>query len=95
MKNDIKILNEFKEFTLKSTGLDLDFRTHVFLENQYGASPVYSYSDAEAVIDSVYAFLDKCGIDYEGRFSRSMDIEALRTQKLKEFLINRLASELA
>lgn len=88
------LLNEFKSFVKEETNLVLDFRTHAYLENQYGAYPQYSYSDAEAVIDCVYSFLDAHFVDYDGRFNRSMDIEALRTTKLKDFLLERLMSEI-
>jgi hypothetical protein len=88
------LLSEFKSFVKDETKLVLDFRTHVFLENQYGAYPEYSYSDAETVIDCVYNFLDAHFVDYSGRFNRSMDIEALRTTKLKDFLLERLTSEI-
>ncbi|MGY8897749.1 MAG: hypothetical protein ACKVI8_06925 [Paraglaciecola sp.] len=88
------LLSTFKSFVEEETNLKLDFRTHVFLDNQYGAYPQYSYSDAETVIDCMFEFFDKYNVDYAGRYNRSMSIETLRTQKLNEFLISHLEDEI-
>jgi len=88
------LLTEFKSFVYDETKLEIDFRTHVFLENQYGNYPQFRYSDAETIIDCVYAFLDKHFIDYDCRFNRSMDIESLRIQCAKDFIVNRLTDEI-
>lgn len=88
------LLTTFKLFVKEEANLELDFRTHVFLDNQYGAIPCYSYSDAEAVIDCMFKFFDKYHVDYDGRYNRSISIESLRTQKLNEFLLAHLESEI-
>lgn len=88
------LISAFKSFVSEETNLDLDFRTHVFLDNQYGATPRFSYSDAEAVIDCMFKFFDKYHVDYDGRYNHSMALESLRTQNLKGYLLTHLASEI-
>jgi hypothetical protein len=88
------LLDTFKSFAFDETKVTIDFRKHGFLENQYGAYPQYSHSDAESIVDCVYRFLDAHFVDYTGRFNRSMDIDSLRTKKLNEFLLARLTGEI-
>jgi hypothetical protein len=89
-----KLISTFKSFVSEKTNLQLDFRTHVFLDNQYGATPCYRYSDAESLIDCLFEFFDMYYVDYSGRYNRSMSIEGLRTQRLNDFLLAHLESEI-
>ncbi|MFT6835036.1 MAG: hypothetical protein ACJA0H_001070 [Francisellaceae bacterium] len=91
---ETNLLTAFKAFILEKNNLKLDFRVHVYLENQYGATPCYSYSDAETVVDCMSDFFDKYHVDYSGRYNRSMTIESLRTQKLNDFLLVHLEQEI-
>lgn len=94
MSFEKKLITSFKQFVNDDCGLELDFRKHVFLENQYGASPQYSYSDAEAVLSCVFGFLDKFYVDYNGRYNFNMEIDKLRTSKLKDYLLSVLTQEI-
>mgnify|MGYP006088754955 CR=1 FL=1 len=89
-----KLHAAFKSFVLAKKNLKLDFRTHVYLENQYGGYPSYSYSDAEAVIDCMFEFFDKYHVDYSNRYNRSMIIDSLRTGTLSHFLSVTLGQEI-
>ena len=91
-----KLHAAFKAFVLEKTEgkVKLDYRTHVFLENQYGGNPQYSSSCAGAVIDCMFEFFDKYHVDYSDRYNRSMTIESLRTQTLNHFLSVTLGQEI-
>lgn len=89
-----KLIKSFKAFLNEEHNTELDFRKHVFLENQYGGYPQYPYAIAEDVVDGMFSFFDKHNVDYDGRYNRSMSIESLRTEKLKDFLEHTLESEI-
>jgi hypothetical protein len=89
------LLTTFKKFVHDDTlHIQLDFRKHVFLENQYGNYPEYKYSIGERIVDCIFSFLDKHRVDYSGRYNRSMMIESLRTTKLSDFIVNELTYEI-
>ena len=50
------LMKRFRAQFLENTGEVLDFRKHVYLENQYGCSPVFGYEMAETIIDEIYTF---------------------------------------
>ena len=86
-------INKFKQFTSEHHDLLLDFRSHVYLENQYGLNPQYSYSVAETVVDSLFEFWDKYGVNSSGRYNKDMMIDDLRSTELKQQLVFWLESE--
>lgn len=83
---ETKVMEAFKAFVNDEANIALDFRTYVFLENQYGNTPIYRYDDAVKIIDCMFSFLTKYRVDFSGRYNRSMTIESLRTKYLKSYL---------
>ena len=77
---------KFKKFTAERYGLRLDFRSHVYLDNQHGAYPQYGYSVADTILESLFAFLDERGVDWSGRYNKAMMINKLRVTPLKQQL---------
>ena len=94
-KFEKNLLSEFKSYVSdESPDLELDFRTHVYLENEYGGYPTYDFSIAEIIIDCIFSFFDKHNVNYAGRYNKSMMIESLRTRKLNEYLVGKLSNEI-
>ena len=89
-----KLINEFKSFVKDESKLELDFRTYVFITNEYGGYPQYTYSDAEIIIRCFFSFLDKHQVDYSGRYNTSMMLDSLKTQSLNDFLLVHLEQEI-
>jgi hypothetical protein len=87
-------IKKFKEFTLEQYGLLLDFRTHVYLENQYGLNPQYNYDLAETVVTSLFAFWDKHNVNYAMRYNKDQMVDELRSTTLKQQLVVWLESEM-
>ena len=50
------IVNKFKQHFFAQTGERLDFRKHVFVENQHGAYPTVNYEFGERVVTELYKF---------------------------------------
>ena len=86
-------ITKFKTFTAERYGLRLDFRSHVFLDNQYGAYPQYSFSVAETIVDSLFAFWDERGVDWSGRYNIAMRLNKLRVNPLKQQVSTWVESE--
>ena len=86
-------INKFKQFTLEHHGLLLDFRSHVYLENQYGLNPQYNYDLAETVVTSLFAFWDKHNVNYAMRYNKDQMVDELRSTTLKQQLVVWLESE--
>ncbi len=88
------MLKNLKCAFLNESGIDLDFRTHVYLENQYGLYPTYCYSVAEQIVPFVFEYLtdylEKNQDEYPNfggwEYNTSMSIEELRITKLKDFI---------
>lgn len=89
-----KLIQTFKDFLREEQLLNLDFRSHVYLENQYGLTPIYSYIDAEKIIDGLFSFFDKYLVNCSGRYNYQNLIESLRTYTVKEFLTGHLMNEI-
>lgn len=78
-----------KEFKVTN---NLDFRSHVFLDNQYGNSPCFNYDFAETVVSKLFAFAHnfiRNNEEYYPHFSGwdwnlQMECENLRISKLKD-----------
>ena len=86
-------VNKFKKFTLEHNGLLLDFRSHVYLENQYGLNPQYNYDLAETVVNSLFEFWDKRGVNYAKRYNKDQMIDELRSTPLNQRLSFWIESE--
>lgn len=95
--NEMKtLMNNFKDFFESKTGVAIDFRRDVFLENQYNFGPTFNYDFAETLVEISYDFFqneidenkesypDFGGWDY----CLSMEIERLRTTKAIDFVNN-------
>lgn len=87
-------LSEKKLMQSIKIGLGLDFRTHAYLENNYGCTPVFTYGFAENCVKKVKSFLkdfvEENKFDFpEFEFSEynlGMEIERLRTETLKTYI---------
>ena len=72
----------------------IDFRTHVYLENNYGGTQIFSYSFAEKIVVFAYDYVESYLEDNKNHFpdfsgwvwNKQMSIEKLRTTTLKAFL---------
>jgi hypothetical protein len=87
-------IKKFKQFTLEHYGLLLDFRSHVYLENQYGCNPQYKYPVAETVVTSLFAFWDKHSVNYAMRYNKDQMVDELRSSPLNQRLSCWLESEM-
>lgn len=70
--------------------LHLDFRSQVFLSNQYGAYPQYGYDVAKNVVSELNERLIDLFNEQYVIYNNDMDIESLRTQRLSEYINNRV-----
>ena len=99
MKNTAMDIDSFKQFTLNQYGLRIDFRSHVYLSNQYGLSPherppsCYGYDFAGIVLNSLFDFWHKNGVNLSGRYNKNMMVDQLRGTPLKQQLKLWLESE--
>lgn len=87
-------VQQFKEYFKSETGITLDFRKHVFLDNQFGATPCVNYDFAEQLITNLYAWGHQCIEDspelfptFGGwKYNLQMSCEKLRTEKIKHHI---------
>lgn len=76
-------------------GIKIDFRTHAFLKNQYGCTPIFDYDLAEKVVTFAYAWGEKIieenqfnYPDFDGwQYNLQMECDKLRSTTLKSFLL--------
>ena len=84
MKTEKQFIKEFKN------EMGIDYRKHVFLENQYGDTPTFDYDFAKKIVIE----LNKSLIDlFEHQlviYDLSMDVEYLRTQTLSNYIETRV-----
>lgn len=80
MKTQAKFINDFKKLH------DIDYRKEQFLDNQYGSSPCFNYDRAGEIVQSLNNELAKQFDDQLVIYNLSMDIESLRTTKLKTYI---------
>ena len=94
-RHESRVLETFKYFVLADTGIDLDFRSYGYAENGHNLTPVYSYSIAASLVDSVLKFWGRCGVDIDGRYNKDSMIEKLQTTRLKAAIEEWLVSEIS
>jgi len=95
------LIKSFRARFLENTGEVLDFRKHVYLENQYGCSPVFSYNMAETIVDEIYTFAQEIVDNNEALFpsfggweyNKQMECEKLRTSPASQ-LVNSILSDI-
>ena len=87
-------INEFKKFTLEHHGLILDFRSHVYLDNQHNLNPQYSYDTAQRILTSLFEFWDRYDVNYAMRYNADQMINDLRSTNLKQQLVFWLEAEM-
>ena len=65
--------------------LDVDFRRHQFLDNQYNNSPCFNYDAAESYVANIHQFLsEKYGEAVIYNFMQ--EVESLRITTLKMYV---------
>lgn len=84
------ILADLKKH-LKEHQIELDFRVHRYLENQYGLMPCVDYDFAANAIDAIYGYFEKIA-GKRWIWNKQMEIEKLRTGTIKQ-LCQKLAQE--
>lgn len=77
-------LQTLKKLVNKESGLNIDFRTDVYLNNTYGATPCIDYERAKNILKSLYAVLNRKFGCYS-IYNLNMSLEKLKTQTLKSF----------
>ena len=71
--------------------LDVDFRRHQFLYNQYNNSPCFNYDAAESYVANIHQFLsEKYGEAVIYNFMQ--EVESLRITTLKMYIESNIAS---
>ena len=71
--------------------LDVDFRRHQFLDNQYNNSPSFNYDTAESYVANIHQFLsEKYGEAVIYNFMQ--EVESLRITTLKMYIESSIAS---
>ena len=80
-KSDLKeFIREFKDDHY------IDFRSDVFLENQYGNTPTFTYDRADILVHDLHNRLEAMFGDEYIIYNSSMEIEKLRCEKLKDYI---------
>ena len=72
-------------------GIKLDFRKHVYLNNNYGLTPCFSYNLAERVVARLYEWAEAYAEDHKELYKNgvgfvwnlNMQCEKLRTETLR------------
>ena len=72
-------------------GIKLDFRSHVYLYNNLGLTPCFSYGLAEKVVSSLYAWAEAYAEEHRESYKNgvgfvwnlNMQCEKLRTETLR------------
>lgn len=88
------LFTEFKNDFEIQYGITLDFRTHVFLHNNHGLSPIFDYHLAEKVVRFAYDWAENIIEEnpfndptFDGwQYNLQMSCDELRTTTLKDFL---------
>ena len=89
------LLKKFKKFISQEKSLfELDFRKHVYLENNVGLYPTYNYKTAEIIIDHLFMFLEKYRITKYSQANKKMMIEDLRMTRLNSYIASILVKEI-
>ena len=71
--------------------LDVDFRRHQFLDNQYNNSPSFNYDTAESYVANIHQFLsEKYGEAVIYNFMQ--EVESLRITTLKMYVESNIVS---
>ena len=71
--------------------LDVDFRRHQFLDNQYNNSPCFNYDTAESYVANIHQFLsEKYGEAVIYNFMQ--EVESLRITTLKMYVESNIVS---
>ena len=71
--------------------LDVDFRRHQFLDNQYNNSPCFDYDTAESYVANIHQFLsEKYGEAIIYNFMQ--EVESLRITTLKMYVESNIVS---
>lgn len=89
-----KLMAQLKEDFEFESGEALDFRSHAYLDNQYGLSPTFNYSFAEKIVKFAFEwaenYIEENHYNYPDfggwYYNLQMSIEGLRTTPLKVFL---------
>jgi len=92
--NTESLLKAFRASYYESTGIQLDFRKHSYLDNQHGLTPCFDYNFAVDVITSLYDWAHTYIADnacnyphFEGwKYNLDMTCDGLRTGTLKSLL---------
>lgn len=91
MKKTLK-LKEFKNLVSSECGFKIDFRTHAYLINEYGAYPMTSYDEVEVILKSAYKVAEQYitdNIDEENNgfwlWNFDMEMNKLKTRSIKGF----------
>ena len=84
MKSQKTFIREFKK------ELDIDFRKHQFLDNQYGGTPCFDYDFAKEIVTTLNNNLIDLFNDQYVIYNTEMDIESLRTTQLKNYILDRV-----
>ena len=88
----IDLIKLFKEYFYKQYGFKIDYRTHVYLENEYALSPTYDYYTALDFINGLYDWAHKFieenrahYPDFNGfQYNTSIEMNTLRAFKLSQ-----------
>lgn len=89
-----ELIADFKEYLEDNTGYRLDFRSHGYLENNYGLSPTFDYAFAELVIENLYDWANKFVYEHKDVFgdfggfgyNLKMSCDQLRNTSLKSYV---------
>lgn len=72
----------FKEYLANNSGICLDFRTHVYLKNQYSLTPCFEYEIAKTIILSLAEYTS----DDSPIYNLNNSIDNLRITKLEDYI---------
>lgn len=93
--NAKQLMKDFKKDFYYEHKVELDFRTHAYLKNNYGLAPVFDYELAKKVVIFAYDWAHQYiadnklnYLDFGGwKYNLSMSCDNLRTFSLKGFLM--------
>jgi len=89
------ILKKFKDAFKDKYGIELDFRTHKYIRNNYGLSPIFDYDLAQNIVEFTYDFVDeellKGNYEFSGyKYNLNDSVSLLETMTARDFILSKL-----
>jgi len=89
------ILKKFKDAFKEKHGIELDFRIHKYIRNNYGLSPIFDYELAENIVKFTYEFVEqeisKGNYEFsEYKYNLNDSVSLLEMMTAHDFILSKL-----